>query len=175
MKRLLLFLALSLMMATSALAQENLSYKKGYQGNVEISNGLVFGKDRVGSVMQLTSVHGGRFGNGMYLGAGLGLGYNLTLDEIYVPLFLDAKYNFLDASVSPFAAVRTGCCLGGMDGFCLTPFVSVGAGVDFGRFSVRLGYEYDSQRYEIFGYHDSSNVVTLSKSSKLVCAFSFNF
>ena len=82
-------------------------FRRGYRGNIEIGNYAVFGKDKVGGLAQLTTTQGYSFGDGAFVGAGLGAGVDLN-GSLYFPLFLDAKYNFLDRRTSPFAAVRTG-------------------------------------------------------------------
>lgn len=175
MRKLTLICALLLSCAFAGFAQNNRAFKKGYQGDVEISNYAVFGKDKYGGMILVTTTHGYRMGNGMFLGAGLGAGYDLASgDGPVIPLFMDAKYNFLDAAVSPFASARTGirfCGAAWYDMF--QPFIAVAAGVDAGRFSVKLGYDYGNIRQN--AYRPSGREVVLSKPSQWFCSFAIKF
>ena len=176
MRKLIFICALLLTCACLASAQNNRAFKKGYQGDVEIGNYAVFGKGKYGGMVQVTTTHGYRMGNGMFLGAGLGVGYDLVTDEgPVIPAFMDAKYNFLDAAVSPFASVRTGIRFCGASRYeMFQPFIAVAAGVDAGRFSVKLGYDYGNIRqYVLMPYSGREEV--LSKPSQWFCSFAFKF
>ncbi len=97
----------------------------------------------------MTTSQGYSFGNGAYVGLGLGAGFDLD-GSVYIPLFMDAKYNFIDNKVSPFASVRTGIRFSPeVDSYISWGF-SLGGGVDFGRFSVKLGYEYYAAKASIY-------------------------
>lgn len=178
MKRITLLIIITLATGFTCAAQMNRAFRKGYQGSIEIRNGAVFGKDKVGGMLQLTTLQGYRMGNGLFLGAGAGVSYDLVDDIVVFPLFLDAKYIFLDDKVSPFAAARTGFRMEGRD--YLAPFVSISAGVDAGRFTIRLGYEYCSVRRMHREYNYTTDIVYLKnisfrKPSQLFCSFAVNF
>ncbi len=176
MRKLTLICALLLCCAFAGFAQNNRAFKKGYQGDVEISNYAVFGKGKYGGMILVTTTHGYRMGNGMFLGAGLGAGYDLASGSgPVIPLFLDAKYNFLDTAVSPFASVRTGirfCGSARLEMF--QPFIAVAAGVDAGRFSVKLGYDYGNIRQYVYGAYTTHDIL-LSKPSQWFCSFAIKF
>ena len=170
MKKTVIVLLLALGCITLS-AQESRMFRRGYRGNVEIGNYAVFGKDIYGGIAQLTTTQGFSLGDGAFVGLGLGAGLDLN-GELFLPVYLDAKYNFIDRNTSPFAAVRTGLRFGlddGYVGYC----ISLGGGVDFGRYTIRLGYEYsvskitEYQRYEV--------VYRYGKPNMLVCSFAFNF
>jgi len=98
---------------------------------------------RYGEMVRVSTVHGYGWGNGVFLGLGLGYSASLKDDMDFISTFVDAKYNFVDVSASPFLEGRVGYTFdtmtvnhtGGL-------FVSGAAGVDFGRFGARLGYEF---------------------------------
>lgn len=152
-------------------AQESRMFRRGYRGNVEIGNYAVFGKDKVGGIAQLTTTQGFSFGDGAFVGFGLGMGVDLN-QELFLPLFLDAKYNFIDRRTSPFAAVRTGLRYGPDDEY-VSYGISLGGGVDFGRHSIRIGYEYSvsSMKTYVLGEYVSQ----YAKPNFLFCSFAFNF
>lgn len=146
-------------------------FRRGYRGNIEIGNYAVFGKDKVGGIAQLTTTQGFSFGDGAFVGAGFGMGVDLN-QEIFLPLFLDAKYNFIDRRTSPFAAVRTGLRYGPDDDY-ISYGISLGGGVDFGRHSIRIGYEYSVSSMKT--YVRGKYVSQYAKPSFLFCSFAFNF
>ena len=166
-----------LMMACSLAvsAQNNRAFKKGYQGDIEIGNYAVFGKGKFGGLIQATTTHGYRFGNGMFIGAGFGVGYDLAVDDgPVIPIYMDAKYNFLDAAVSPFASARTGIRFCGASRYeMFQPFIAIAGGIDVGRFSVKLGYDYGNVR--AMTYVQYNRVQELYKPSQLFCSFAFKF
>ena len=90
-----------------------------------------------------SAVHGYSFGNGLYVGGGIGLGFDTVYADktsVIIPVFAEVKYSFLDKFDSPFVSVRLGeyadCTNYGL-GFYFNPAV----GVDLGRFNLKLGYE----------------------------------
>ena len=164
LKRLFLSLVCSLL-CVSVFAQESRAFKQGYSGNVEVANMTIFGKDMYGARMQFGTTHGYNFGNGAFIGAGLGALYDISITAPNFTAFLDTKYNFTDNKVSPFAAVRTGVrFMGGP--YTLGNFVNIGGGADFGRFSVRLGYELSGRVL------DSG---LLQKDNAIFCGLAFMF
>lgn len=178
MRKLIFICALLLSCACMASAQNNRAFQKGYEGNVEYSSFAVFGKDKLGSMIQLSTTHGYRTGWGVFLGAGVGVDYDFYLSDTVLSAFLDAKYNFVDAKVSPFAEVRSG--VRGYDKRIdvVQPFVSIAGGIDTGRFSVKLGYDYSNIAVDVY---DSSSYggnyvgTAYRKPSQLFCSFAFKF
>lgn len=178
MRNYVLLLALLLCCFGSISAQTSRPFQKGYQGSVEVGNYAVFGKDKSGGMMQLTTTHGFRMGNGVYLGAGVGVAYSLTTSDYVIPLFLDAKYNFIDTSVSPFVNLRSGIRFNGSVNQTLGSFISIACGVDSGRFSVKIGYDYGATRQCVAHYNGANWIgedILLLKPSQLFCSFAVNF
>ena len=115
-------------------------HKSGYWGNVEASGGVTLGG---GSDIGLSTVHGGRLGNGLAMGIGAGL--YLDVQELYyvynVPVFLETKYSPMKGGMSPFVSLRTGFSVTDYlaTGFYLSPAV----GVDLRRFSLFIRYGFN--------------------------------
>ena len=83
MRKLIFVCALLLSCAFMASAQNNRAFKKGYQGDIEIGNYAVFGKDKAGAMVQVSTTHGYRTGTGMFLGLGVGFGNDMYIDDPY--------------------------------------------------------------------------------------------
>ena len=172
MKKTVLFLLLTLCTLTLS-AQESKMFRKGYRGSIEIGNYAVFGKDKFGGIAQMTLSQGYSFGNGAYIGLGFGAGVDLS-GSFYVPLFMDAKYNFINGQISPFASVRTGLRVSGLPS-ALSYNIALGGGVDFGRFSIKLGYEYSAARTRAYDDRAYIEYDVFSKPSALFCSFAVSF
>lgn len=149
MKRLLFVLSFTaLFLSVPALAQTNRAFRAGYRGIIELEGSAFHGRlqngvEQPGELIQLATVHGYSLGSGVFLGMGLGYSFWLSQDTQFASVFLDARYNIKDVAASPFIEGRTGYS------FCTTTrletgglFVRMSAGVEFGRLSVCLGYEY---------------------------------
>lgn len=82
----------------------NRYYAKGYEGAVEIGLGQ--------APLELMTVHGYRFGNGLYTGLGAGMLWsmpqNFDPNDIVPVAFGDIKYSFLNSKFSPFVLARFG-------------------------------------------------------------------
>ena len=156
-----------------ASAQNNRAFQKGYQGNFEIGNYFVTVEDMTGVAYQLSTTQGFRSGNGMYYGLGLGLSYNVWQNNFIVPLFLEAKYNFIDAKASPFMALRAGAHVG--EDLAI-PFMNVSTGVDLDRFAFRFGYEVGSASCGVYSptNHRFSGY-THEKHQRVFCSIAFKF
>ena len=153
--------------ALSLSAQENLPFRKGYRGNVEIQTSALVGKGSFGGMVAVTTTHGYSFGDGAFVG--IGTGYALDLDsQWYLPVFLEAKYNFIDRNTSPFVEVRAGM-LENPERFA-SASVALAGGADFGRISVKVGYEFAQAHQDT-----ESGVAIQGKSNILFCGFAFNF
>ena len=112
------------------------SYRKDYRADVE------FAWMNPGQYVLSTS-HGYSFGNGLYVGGGLGLGFDTSYADktsVIVPLFAEVKYSFLDQFDSPFVSFRAGE-YADFTNFGLGFFFNPAVGIDLGRFNIKLGYE----------------------------------
>lgn len=173
MKKAFVVLLILLSTASVASAQTNRAFKKGYRATIEVTNSAVFGKNKIGGLIQANTTHGYRFGDGFFLGAGFGIGYDMLADDFFIPLYMDAKYNFLDQKISPFVNLRTGIRYNGGVHEQFADFISVSGGVDTGRFSVKLGYEYGATRRRTWTRQGGA-VEAFEKPSQLFCSFVFN-
>jgi len=128
MKRFALILVLFLF-AGRALAENPLS-RTGYVGNVSLS--VTPQPGMVG--VDVTTSHGYSFGNGIWMGGGVGAAITFESDGILLPIFAEAKYSFMpEKKASPFIDCRVGY----MTNFEATYlFFSPMAGVDINRFSI---------------------------------------
>lgn len=148
MRKSFVFLICAILFTSTAFAQTNRALKKGYHGNLELGTSAMTLKTMGSSsaepdeVIRLSTTHGYAFGNGVFIGAGAGYNFLLIENVQFASAFIDVKYNFVDASASPFIEGRTGY------NYCTSQknetgglFVSTAAGVDFGRMSARIGYE----------------------------------
>lgn len=143
--------------ATSMSAQSHKSpmYEKGYRADVQI--GPVIYSDY--TLYTLSTSHGYSFGNGLYVGGGIGLyitpvemgGYKTRYQ---VPIFAEIKYSFLDRLVSPFVDLKAGgfydYTLGGT-GYVIRPSI----GVDIWRFSISAGWDHNRFRWDIGRFGNS--------------------
>lgn len=153
MKRLVMLsaavLAALMGMFTTASAQSSKStlYNRGYQADVQVGTIL----DESYAVYTLNTSHGYSFGNGLYVGGGLGV--YLTPIEMdghkvryQVPVFAEIKYSFLNTLVSPFVDLKAGgfydVTLNGV-GYSIRPSV----GVDIWRFSLSVGWDHNRYSY----------------------------
>ena len=112
MKRTIVLILLLVSMAVCSSAREkggNPYYKTGYRGSIGMHLGGI--NARLGE-FGFTTIHGKSFGNGVFLGGGIGLNYpilDLDIDVcLTVPIFIDAKYSVLDQRVSPFVEAKIG-------------------------------------------------------------------
>lgn len=122
-------------------------YEKGYGADIQISGAFdTYSKQGV-----LSTSHGYRFGNGLYVGGGIGFGVdqwdvNENKNRFLVQYFADIKYSFTDRLASPFVTLRAGGMYDYANvgaGYMLRPAV----GVDIWRFSLTVGYDFQSLKY----------------------------
>ncbi len=150
--KLLLLLAVSVLSLSMKAQEKNVFYKKGYAPSIEIGGTFV---DSFGFRPEVLTSHGYCFGNGLYVGGGLGLGFeHWTIRErenrFFVPVFVDLKYSFLNRLASPFVGIKAGAMLDctGL-GYMVLPSI----GVDIWRFSLSLGFQNYSCTYNVPTYN----------------------
>ena len=112
-------------------------YARKYRADIELSwsNPNTWG---------ITSSHGYSFGNGLYVGGGAGFAaeWNGKDEPLYlVPVFADVKYSFINRLASPFVSLKGGA-YADITNSGLRTFANPAVGVDIGRFSINVGYEY---------------------------------
>ena len=131
-KNLFVSLLLLFICGSSAFAGNRLS-NEGYVGNIGLSV-----SPQMGLGVEVTSSHGYSFGNGLWMGGGLGVSMASAYDGIYIPIYTEAKYTFMkDKKVSPFLDCKLGFMTNLDDLYTL---ISPGFGVDINRFSVFAVY-----------------------------------
>ena len=181
MRKSFVFLICAILFTSTAFAQTNRAWKKGYHGNLELGTSAMTmkmmgnGGVEPDEMIRLSSTHGYAFGNGLFLGAGAGCNFQLIEELHFASVFLDVKYNLADVSVSPFIEGRTGY------NYCINKyneigglFVSTAAGVDFGRMSARLGYELAPVKENIRSNNGRLSY-SLCTSNQFFFSLAFNF
>ena len=77
--------------------------------------------------------------------------YHFDWETAFVPIFADARVNFMDKKVTPFVGLKIGYSVADGTGFYMNPSVGVNIG-----FSPRLGINvsvgYNMQRAEVVYY-----------------------
>ena len=139
MKKFFMTLALALgVLSVDAQSKDYVDYERGYRADIAVSTSI-------SEQYTLSTSHGFSFGNGLYVGGGVGFTAETFLNfedapHYLVPLFADVKYTFLNKRVSPFVSARVG---GGfnteykMNRMLINPMV----GINVHHFTVGLGYE----------------------------------
>ena len=170
MKKILFVIGMTLL-CVAANAQSNGAYKQGYRGSIELENMVLVNKapDNM-SAMSLVTSHGYSYGNGMYLGGGLGLSTEFKYRDFdRAQLFVEGKYNFLYNVVSPFVQLRTGLDFDFWNSDKVGVFFSPAVGVDFSRFTMRLSYRLGSSQWGV------PEGVAISRENWLTCSFGIYF
>lgn len=117
----------------------NMGYKRAYRADIELGASL----DRK---FDITTSHGFSFGNGLYVGGGVGFGAeftpNIKAEPTYlVPVFADIKYSFMKSLATPFVSMKGGASAD-ITNSGIRTFANPAVGVDIARFSIKVGYEY---------------------------------
>ncbi len=133
----------------------NVGYRTGYCADVELSWDS-------SKYWNISSSHGFSFGNGLYVGGGVGFGAVLTKMEqkaksignegtqqpestwnaqYSIPMFADVKYSFMKSFVTPFVDLRGGA-IADITDYGASLFINPAIGVDIARFSLKVGYEH---------------------------------
>ena len=107
----------------------------------------------------VTISHGYSFGNGLWMGGGIGLLWPLE-DVPSLPLFVESRYTFYMDKVNPFVACKIGVVLWHSDD-------------SLGYFTPSFGIEYD--RWSFFVSYDSmSSLTNTVKTTNLGFSWKFN-
>ncbi len=149
----------------------NVGYHRGYRANVELSWDS-------SKCWDISSSHGYSFGNGLYIGGGVGFSAALTKADkntkssntegayqpeskwdakYYTPMFADVKYSFMRSFVTPFIDLRGGAIADITDSGA-SLFINPAIGVDIARFSIKVGYELQSGFWGSLDNTKASNV-----------------
>ena len=139
MKKFFMTLALaSGVLSVDAQTKGYVDYERGYRADIAVSTSI-------SEQYTLSTSHGFSFGNGLYVGGGIGFTAETFLNfedapHYLVPLFADVKYTFLNKRVSPFVSARVGGVFNTeykMNRMLINPMV----GINVRHFTVGLGYE----------------------------------
>lgn len=139
MKKIFITLALALgVLSVDAQSKDYVDYERGYRADIAVSTSI-------SEQYTLSTSHGFSFGNGLYVGGGVGFTAETFLNfedapHYLVPLFADVKYTFLNKRVSPFVSARVGGVFNTeykMNRMLINPMV----GINVRHFTVGLGYE----------------------------------
>lgn len=172
MKKFLTVLLSIVLAATAMNAQPaGHSFKKGYRGNISLGGSYGVTKGISWNSVSFSTSHGYSFGDGIYLGVGVGMNFQMS-EEFNVPVFIDAKYNIIDWKLSPFVDCRLGgeYIFDDEGGFGPGIIVSPGIGVDFHRFTLRIGYMCEAGRYKPY---ESASFAFKLHSITTTIAFNF--
>ena len=141
MKKLILIAAAVMLAAMSASAQGNKAFEKGYRGSVGVGGNVSVTKGWPNSAVELTTSHGYSFGDGMYVGAGVGFNLDMSGVDVGIPVFLDVKYNLVDWKLSPYIDCRMGMEFMTYENLDYGFLASPGIGFDYRDMSLRVGYK----------------------------------
>ena len=139
MKKFFMTLALALgVLSVDAQTKDYVDYERGYHADIAVSTSI-------SEQYTISTSHGFSFGNGLYVGGGVGFTAETFLNfedapHYLVPLFADVKYTFLNKRVSPFVSARMGGVFNTeykMNRMLINPMV----GINVRHFTVGLGYE----------------------------------
>lgn len=131
-----------LLSAAMVSAQNSHAFEKGYRGNVSLTGNIGVSRGFTNNAVELTTSHGYSFGDGMYMGGGIGLNVGMS-DYMAFPVYFDMKYNILDWKLSPYVDCRAGFVVWG-DAEGLSFMASPGIGFDYRKMSFRVGYKCDA-------------------------------
>lgn len=146
MKRLILLLII-LSCNIELIAQTIGIQEKGYRGYIAFGGDVGVTKGLVSNSFSLLTSHGFSTGEGGYVGVGTGIKYEWS-NMAKLPVFVEAKYNFFNAFLSPFADCRIGGeVIFGEERLGGALVISPALGVDFSRFGIRVGYLCEAGRY----------------------------
>lgn len=141
MKKLILTAVAVLFATMGVSAQGSKAFDKGYRGSVNAGGDISVTKDWPNTSIEFTTSHGYSFGDGMYIGAGIGLNLEMSGNDVGIPVFFDVKYNILDWKLSPYIDCRMGVEFMTYDYMKCGFMASPGMGFDYRDLSLRVGYK----------------------------------
>lgn len=139
MKKFILLVSALLLTNMAVMAQSSMAFEKGYRGNISLTGNFGVNRHLINNGVEITTSHGYSFGDGMYIGGGIGV--NLSMNNYMdIPVYFDIKYNITDWKLSPYVDCRTGFVIWG-DTAELAFMASPGVGFDYRKMSFRTGYK----------------------------------
>ncbi len=124
--------------------------KKGYKGFADMAFGAGLGEFG-DNVFSISTTHGYQFNPYVFIGAGVALNAYLDYETIYMPIYADARFNFINKRISPFVSTKLGYSVADGTGLChATDF---GASFLFKKkFGLNVSMGYAIQQAEMFYY-----------------------
>jgi hypothetical protein len=128
---------------------------RGYYGMVEFGIGASGGYMSGPLRTNLSFISGYRVNPWFALGGGFGL-RSFPGNDVFMPLFLDLRTNFLNKRTSPYLSLQTGYafCLSNNDngGFLISPTLGVSVKLK-NRTALNFGLSYETQRSMAYEYY----------------------
>lgn len=111
----------------------NTYFKKGYTFDIELSVANNFDESA------FTTSHGYSFGNGLFIGGGLGFEYVRSDAAYMTPVFAELKWSWFDFIASPYVDARVGYMVtnNNHNSFYFSPSV----GLDVSKVSLFVGWD----------------------------------
>ncbi len=127
---------------------ENVYRPKGYRGFFDIDGG--FGVKEWGDgYIGFTTSHGFQTCPYFFIGAGMGIEYHVGWETLFMPIFGNMHFNFLDKRFSPFLDIKGGYSpVDGKGGYIST---AIGVNYQFTpRIGVNFSFGYTMQRTDVY-------------------------
>lgn len=120
----------------SAIGQNSLKYV----GKFELAGMAVSNKDALGTGVALYATHGVDINSKAFIGLGTGVNYSFSLEDIFIPAFLQGDILIYDDSdLKPFASLKVGglfCTSRSSNIFNFNPSI----GIKYSKFALTVGY-----------------------------------
>ena len=158
MKKLFLTLMLSIVLATTAFAQE----AKSYRGFTDFSYSLGVGdKSENFDRYTLSTTHGYQLDDMFFVGAGVSFEYVRDIAASLVPIYADVRMDIplQSRSIKPFVDAKIGYAAGEVDGFYFAPTIGVRVPVRFVK-AMNFGFGYKLQKIQDAG--TNTNAITFN-------------
>lgn len=137
-------------------AQNSSAFQHGYHGSVSLSGNIGINKGIPNNGIELSTSQGYNFGDGVYMGGGVGLNIALNGELSSIPIFYEMKYNMIDWKISPYISCLIGTSILDLDGPNLAFLASPRIGFDYRKVSICTGYRCEA------GEMNKFHAVTLS-------------
>lgn len=129
-----LITAATLLCGLSAQAKnKNAYFKNGYTFDVELATAHSLDENT------FTTSHGYSFGNGLFVGGGLGFEYVVSDKAYMTPVFAELRWSILDCIASPYLDARAGYMVtnNNRNSFYFAPTI----GIDISKVSLFVGWD----------------------------------
>ena len=146
----------------------NSGIESGYVGTLELGYqvGLgTYGMDR----LKLNIINGYQLNPYVALGIGTGMRYYPDAEAVLVPFFANARVNFMDNQITPYASLDIGYSLDATNGFegvglMMNPTIGVSFKVSDKSF-LNVGLGYEMQKMEFLYLYSNGGYYTTSENS----------